>query len=62
MDIVWVLMLSVCSTNQCVTQTISSYQNEEQCLVIKNEHETIPPDGYWKSINYICKPENSIKI
>ena len=54
MDIVWVLILSVCSTNQCVTQTISSYQNEEQCMVIKNEHETIPKDGHWKSINYIC--------
>ena len=62
MDIVWVLILSVCSTNQCVTQTISSYQNEEQCIVIKNEHERIPEDGDWKSVNYICKPENSIKI
>lgn len=62
MLIEWILILTVCDLQGCVSQKVDNYENEEVCLIDKADYEQIPRDGGWKSINYICKPANSEKI
>lgn len=58
-NIVWVLLLSVCNTEQCITQTVLETSAKDRCMYHKIMHEQLPKDGDWKSITYICKPKNS---
>jgi len=58
-NIVWVLLLSVCNTEQCITQTVLETSAKDRCMYHKIMHEQLPIDGNWKSITYICKPKNS---
>ena len=58
-NVIWVLMLSVCNTDQCVTQTVLETTAKDRCMYHKIMHEQLPKDGNWKSITYICKPKNS---
>lgn len=62
MEIVWVLLLSVCSTNQCITQTVLETNAEDKCIYHKVMHEQVPPDGSWGSIEYTCQPKDSVQI
>ena len=59
-EIIWVLMLSVCSTQQCITQQVLETTAKDRCMYHKIMHEQLPIDGSWKSIEYKCKPKNSI--
>tara|TARA_R100000458_G_scaffold4907_1_gene3972 strand:+ start:743 stop:952 length:210 start_codon:yes stop_codon:yes gene_type:complete len=54
MEIIWTLMLTVCSNLSCGTQTIQWFDEKPQCLEMKLIHENIPTDGNWKSIEYTC--------
>ncbi len=58
-NIVWVLMLSVCNTDQCITQTVLETSAKDRCMYHKIMHEQLPMDGNWKTIEYKCKPKNS---
>jgi len=62
MEIVWVLLLSVCSTNQCITQTVLETTAKDKCIYHKVMHEQVPPDGSWGSIEYTCQPKDSVQI
>ena len=49
-EIIWVLMLSVCSTQQCITQQVLETTAKDKCIHHKTMHEQLPIDGFWKSI------------
>ena len=54
MEVIWSLMLTVCSTAYCGTQTIQWCEEKPDCIEMKAIHESIPSDGHWKSIEYRC--------
>ena len=54
MEVRWALMLTVCDTNSCGTQTIQWFDEKTECMNMKYVHETIPQDGNWSSIKYYC--------
>ena len=60
MDILREIYLTVCGSSQCVTQEVQQFDHKAQCLVKQELHEQIPTDGQWKTIDYFCKPKDSI--
>ena len=54
MEVIWTLLLTVCSTSHCATQTVQWFEEKPQCVEMKLLHEELPQDGHWKSINYKC--------
>jgi|TARA_B100001996_G_scaffold94628_2_gene70839 hypothetical protein len=60
MEIIWVLLLSVCTSQKCVTQEVKEFLSEDKCISSQVAHELIPTDGKWDSIIYKCQPKDSI--
>ena len=60
-ELVWVLMLSVCSSGQCMSQTVLETTAQDVCINQKSLHEQLPQDGNWTTIEYKCKPKNSFE-
>ena len=54
MEVIWTLLLTVCSTSHCATQTVQWFEEKPQCVEMKLLHEELPQDGQWKSVNYKC--------
>ena len=54
MEIIWTLLLTVCSSSSCATQTIQWFDEKLQCIEMKVMHEELPEDGHWKSVDYTC--------
>ena len=54
MEVIWTLLLTVCDTSSCGTQTIQWFEQQPQCIEMKQIHEEIPKDGRWKSVDYKC--------
>ena len=54
MEVIWTLLLTVCSTSHCATQTVQWFEEKLQCVEMKLLHEELPQDGQWKSVNYKC--------
>ena len=53
--IIWALVLTACTPQgECYKQTIQWFDSEPECLEIKAIHESIPPDGAWKTVEYSC--------
>ena len=60
MEILWVLYLTVCSSSQCLTQEVQRFENKEQCIDMQEVHKSLPADGNWKSVLYVCRPKDSL--
>ena len=60
MEIIWHILLTVCLGSSCIEQDVQWFETEEECFKMLNIFETIPPDGDWETIQYQCKPLNSI--
>ena len=54
-EIIWTLLLTVCSDASCATQTIQWFEEKPQCVQMKTIHEALPEDGHWKSVEYKCE-------
>jgi len=55
-SIIWSLLVIACTEDgMCLTQTIQWFDSEPECLEFKALHESIPPDGDWKTVNYSCQ-------
>ena len=54
MEVVWSLMLTVCSLDTCATQTIQWFEEKPKCVEMRTLHEELPIDGDWKSVTYKC--------
>jgi len=61
MEIIWVLILSVCNTDHCITQTISETTTQVKCINEKILHEELPEDGGWKTVEYKCELLNNVE-
>ena len=48
-------MLTVCMDGQsCVEQSVQWFEEKQQCIEAQIIHESLPPDGNWKYIDYKC--------
>ena len=54
MEIIWSLMLTVCSLDTCATQPIQWFEEKLMCIEMQTLHEELPIDGDWKSVTYKC--------
>ena len=54
MEVIWTLLLTVCSDVSCLTQDVQWFDTQAACTEMKIVHEEYPPDGYWKSIDFVC--------
>jgi hypothetical protein len=54
MEIIWSLILTVCSSSFCAMQTVQWFEEKPQCIEMKRIHEDLPIDGDWKSVEYKC--------
>ena len=57
-EIIWTLLLTVCSDASCATQTIQWFDEQPKCIEMKVLHEDFPQDGNWKSVEYSCSMVN----
>lgn len=62
MEVIWALMLTVCDTKSCGTQTIQWFESPKECIYMKTIHEDIPQDGHWKSVKYYCTIPGAKKV
>ena len=53
-------MLQVCSSFGCQDQMVAEFNTQDNCHIAQWQHEQIPTDGDWKSVEYICIPKGSI--
>ena len=59
MEFVWHILLTVCLNGMCKTQDVQWFDTEQECREMLPIYKTIPQDGRWTSVTYICKPINS---
>ena len=62
MEIVWVLLLTVCSHTGCISQEVLQEKNEKDCHYQRLVHDTLPSDGDWVSITWECKTKNGLEV
>ena len=62
MEIIWVLILSVCTIDRCITQNVLETNAQDKCMNEKILHEELPQDGGWKTVEYKCQLLNSVEI
>ena len=47
MEIIWILVLSVCGTDRCISQTVLETDTKFKCQTELVLHEQMPQDGPW---------------
>ena len=62
MEVVWTLLLTVCSDVTCYTQDVQWFEEQTECIEMKAVHEEYPPDGHWKDIRFVCTIKGATKI
>ena len=60
MEVVWGLLLTVCSGSTCIDQDIEQFTSRDKCEIMLVQHAELPADGDWDSVEYICKPVGSL--
>ena len=56
MEIIWVLLLTVCSNTGCIIQEVPEVKDEQECHY-QRINDTLPSDGDWVSITWECKTQ-----
>jgi len=59
MEIIWHILLTVCSGSTCIEQDVQWFESQNLCETTLVEYVEVPPDGSWDSVEYICKPVGS---
>ena len=62
MEIIWHILLTVCTGSVCVDQDIQWFDTKTECDTMLVEYSEIPADGDWDTGNYVCKPLNSVSL
>jgi len=52
---IWSLLLTACTTTECVKQSIQWFEDKQDCIEFKLLHEELPRDGNWTFVNYQCE-------
>ena len=60
MEIIWHLLLTVCSGSTCIEQGVQWFDNRTSCETMLVQYAEIPSDGDWDSVEYQCKPVDSL--
>lgn len=54
-SIIYALTLTVCNfSGSCLSQDVDLYNTEEECNKALVMYTTLPKDGVWKSVEYVC--------
>ena len=62
MQVIWHILLTVCldtQQTQCAVQDVQWFEQEQECKEMIEIYRSIPQDGDWQSVQYICKPLGS---
>lgn len=62
MEIIWILVLSVCGTDRCISQTVLETDTKFKCQTELVLHEQMPQDGPWRSVEYNCLLLNALEV
>lgn len=62
MEIIWHILLTVCTASMCIDQEVQRFETKKECDTMLVEYSNIPTDGNWDSITYVCKPINSVSL
>jgi hypothetical protein len=59
MELIWHILLTVCSGSTCIEQDVQWFDTQSKCEYAMVQYVEIPPDGDWDSVEYVCKPVGS---
>ena len=62
MEIIWHILLTVCSGSTCLEQDVQWFETKAQCETMLVEYVEVPVDGSWDTVEYICKPVGSMSL
>ena len=62
MEVVWHILLTVCSGSSCLEQDVQKFDTKAKCETELVKYVDMPTDGHWDTVEYQCKPINSISI
>ena len=60
MQIIWHIVLTVCLSGDCAVQDVQWFDEEQECKSMLHVYRSIPTDGDWDTIDYVCKPVGSV--
>lgn len=59
MELIWHILLTVCSGTTCLEQDVQWFDTKQSCEVALIKYVEVPPDGDWDEVQYVCKPVGS---
>ena len=59
MQTIWHILLTVCLGSTCAEQDVQWFDEEQKCKEMLSAYISIPPDGDWDTVEYVCKPVGS---
>ena len=62
MEIIWQILLTVCSGSACLEQDVQRFDTKAKCETELVEYIDMPTDGHWDTVKYICKPLGSVEL
>jgi hypothetical protein len=62
MQIIWHILLTVCMNGECRSQDVQWFDSQEECKKTLEEYRSIPRDGEWHTVVYVCKPMNASAV
>ena len=62
MELIWHILLTVCSGSTCIEQDVQWFDSEKECQTMLVEYVAIPADGDWDTVEYQCKPVGSVSL
>jgi hypothetical protein len=61
MQIIWYILLTVCTEGQCMSQDVQWFDSVDACKTMLVQYQEIPADGDWDSVVYECKLKNAVE-
>jgi len=62
MDVIWHILLTVCLGSTCLEQDIQWFETKTECNEMLVVYTELLTDGDWDTVEYQCKPINSVSI
>ncbi len=62
MEIVWHILLTVCSGSTCLEQDVQRFETKSKCESMLVKYTEVPADGSWDKVEYVCKPVGSVSL
>lgn len=59
MEAIWHILLTVCLGSTCIEQDVQWFEKEEECREMLPVYVSVPADGNWDTVEYVCKPLGS---